>query len=58
MLALCGLPQFRAATAMLAPMKMACAARNAKESAIKRRMPVTLDNIPQAIDASKWQSGG
>jgi len=43
---------------MLAPMKIACAARNAKESAIKRRIPVTLDNIPRSIFASKWQICG
>ena len=57
-LALWGSRQFRAATAMLAPMKIACAARNAKESEMKRRILVAPDNALRPIFASKWQSGG
>jgi hypothetical protein len=53
-----GTRQFRAATAMLAPMKMACAARNAKESEIMRRILVSPGNTLRPIFASKWQICG
>ena len=43
---------------MLAPMKIACAARNAKESEMMRRILVSPGNTLRPIFASKWQSGG